>query len=281
MDFDTPPALGPLYARALLDRRPPRMPEGRETPRLEGRLAPQAIDEARLSRYRSVCGFAPSEAVPITYPHVLAAGLQMRMLTEPTFPVRIAGLIHVSHVIRQRRPIPGDARPGIHCWLEGSQTTEAGEAFCLNATAELDGEICWEEETHFIARSARRGRGSPPRPADGASTPLDRWDAPADIGRRYARVSGDYNPIHLWPWSARLFGFPGAIAHGMWSLARCAAALAPRTAGPCTLMARFLRPLVLPATVELRGAEEASATTFQLIDPLDGTVYLGGSAGGP
>jgi hypothetical protein len=280
VDFDTPPALGPLYARALMDRRPARMPEGRATPRLEGRLAPQAIDVARLSRYRSVCGFAPSEAVPITYPHVLAAGLQMRMLTEPAFPVRIAGLIHVSHVIRQRRPVPTDTSPGIHCWLEGSQTTEAGEAFCLNATAELDGEICWEEETHFIARSARRRRGPPPRPADTAVTPMDRWDAPADIGRRYARVSGDYNPIHLWPWSARLFGFPGAIAHGMWSLARCAATLASRTAGPCTLMARFLRPLVLPATVELRGAEEASTTVFQLVSPGDGTVFLSGSAGG-
>ena len=94
-------------------------------------------------------------------------------------------------------------------------------------------------------------------------------------------MSGDYNPIHLWPWSARLFGFPGAIAHGMWSLARCAATLASRTEGPCTLTARFLRPLVLPASVELRGAEEVSTTTFQLTDTLDGTVYLGGSVGGP
>jgi hypothetical protein len=278
--FDTPPALGPLYARALLDRRPPSMPEGRETPRLEGRLAPHAIDADRLVRYRAVCGFDSSGTVPITFPHVLAAGLQMRMLTEPAFPVRLAGLIHVSHVIRQPRPIPSDALPGIHCWLEGSRATEAGEAFCLNATAELDGEVCWEEETHFIARAARRGRGTPSRPVVVAEEAAARWEAGADIGRRYARVSGDYNPIHLWPWSARLFGFPGAIAHGMWSLARCAAALEPRTAGPCVLEVRFLRPLVLPATVELRRAEETSAATFQLIGPGDGTVYLAGSVSG-
>ena len=46
-----------------------------------------------------------------------------------------------------------------------------------------------------------------------------------DLGRRYAAISGDYNPIHLGALSAKLFGFKQAIAHGMWSKARCLAAL--------------------------------------------------------
>lgn len=32
---------------------------------------------------------------------------------------------------------------------------------------------------------------------------------------QYAAVTSDYNPIHLWPWVARVFGFPTTVAHGM------------------------------------------------------------------
>ena len=38
---------------------------------------------------------------------------------------------------------------------------------------------------------------------------------------RYADASGDHNPIHTSPLLARAFGFRGAIAHGMHTLARC------------------------------------------------------------
>lgn len=281
MEFETPPALGPLFARALIDRRPASMPDGRRTPRLEASLAPQPVHEGHLARYREVCGFEPAPTLPVTYPHVLAAGLQMHLLAEPAFPVRIAGLVHVRHVIRQLRPLPVEASPALRCWLEGSRTTAVGEEFCLHAVAELAGEVCWEEETYFIARARGGRRGARPRrPAEGFTT-VARWRAPADVGRRYARVSGDYNPIHLWPLTGRLFGFPGAIAHGMWSLARCAATLAPATDGACRLEARFLRPLVLPASVLLQRSEGMSPPGFRLASPDEEQVYLSGSLGEP
>ena len=50
------------------------------------------------------------------------------------------------------------------------------------------------------------------------------WRLPGDLGRRYAAVSGDRNPIHLYALTAKAFGFPRQIAHGMWSKARCLAA---------------------------------------------------------
>jgi len=43
---------------------------------------------------------------------------------------------------------------------------------------------------------------------------------PASIGLQYARVTGDYNPHHLYPWTARLVGYSNAMAHGMWTLQR-------------------------------------------------------------
>ncbi|MDX2556969.1 MaoC family dehydratase [Streptomyces stelliscabiei] len=73
------------------------------------------------------------------------------------------------------------------------------------------------------------------------------WSLGGDVGRRYGAVSGDRNPIHLHPLGARLFGFPRAIAHGMWTVARC---LAEYGTPPAALVrAEFRAPVPLPGTV--------------------------------
>ena len=47
----------------------------------------------------------------------------------------------------------------------------------------------------------------------------------ANLGRRFARVSGDFNLQHLFAWTARLAGFKQTIVHGQWTIARCLAHL--------------------------------------------------------
>src|SRR5690606_27752270 len=89
---------------------------------------------------------------------------------------------------------------------------------------------------------------------------IARWQAPADIGRRYARVAGDYNPIHLSAPSAKLFGFPRAIAHGLWNKARSLAALGERLphAG-YEVEVRFQKPVLLPAELQLLASAAADS----------------------
>ena len=48
---------------------------------------------------------------------------------------------------------------------------------------------------------------------------------PTDIGRQYAKICKDYNPIHVSNLAAMLFGYKRSIAHGMWVLARTTALL--------------------------------------------------------
>lgn len=46
-----------------------------------------------------------------------------------------------------------------------------------------------------------------------------------DAPRRYAEISGDWNPIHLDPAAARAAGLPAPILHGLYTMAlvaRCA-----------------------------------------------------------
>jgi acyl dehydratase len=273
-----PPRLAPLYFRSLVDRRPARLPDDAVVGRFEGCVHRFRIDADMLSRYQRICGFADSERLPVTFPHILAWGLHMEMLLQPQFSVRLPGLVHLWHRIEQRRALYADAEGEIECWLEGVQHTGRGAEFCLHTAIRVAGEICWEEETGFLAR-ARRRREPRSQTPDEAPPELDRiadWEVAADMGRRYARASGDYNPIHLWPLTSRLFGFRRPIAHGMWSLARCAGALLEGAGERLSLEARFRRPLALPASVAFLADRGDAERVFRLQSADGGTIHLDG-----
>ena len=122
-------------------------------------------------------------------------------------------------------------------------------------------------------------------PADTSELPATAvWRLPGDLGRRYGGVSGDLNPIHLHPWSAKRFGFPTAIAHGMWTAARCLAQLGSAGApdGPFRCEVAFRRPIRLPAKVcfaesPVAGASDGdSGVRFGVREARTGTPHLDG-----
>jgi acyl dehydratase len=102
------------------------------------------------------------------------------------------------------------------------------------------------------------------------------WKLPGDLGRQYAGVSGDRNPIHMHPLSAKLFGFPTAIAHGMWTKARCLSALGPRLDDKFTAEVAFRKPILLPATVKFAEKLSDGAIRFGVRDARKGTPHLDG-----
>jgi acyl dehydratase len=103
--------------------------------------------------------------------------------------------------------------------------------------------------------------------------------AEAGLGRRYGQLSGDLNPIHVADVTARAFGFRSAIAHGMWSLARCAAEIDARVpaSAPRVLEVQFRRPVFLPSWVSLQVSGEASGVRFALRDAQGEKLHLIGS----
>jgi len=272
------PALTPLYLRALLDRRPVRLPDDAAVGRFEGRIEEFRTDLRTLSIYQRVCGFADSDRLPVTFPHILTWGLHMETLLQKQFPVRLPGLVHLWNRIEQHRALYADSVGQIECWLDGVQQTARGAEFCMHTSLRVAGEVCWEEQTGFLAR-ARRRREAADKAALDAPPELDRvadWDAAADLGRRYARASGDYNPIHLWPVTARAFGFRRPIAHGMWSLARSCSALADSVREHLLLEARFRRPLTLPSRVAFLADDGGDTRIFRLQSSDGETVHLDG-----
>jgi acyl dehydratase len=104
-----------------------------------------------------------------------------------------------------------------------------------------------------------------------------RWRVERSVGRDYAAVSGDRNPIHTSRLGARLFGFARPIAHGMWTAARCLAALEGRLPEAYTVQVAFKLPILLPATVGYAAQPDAAGWRFTLRDARSDRPHLTGS----
>jgi hypothetical protein len=255
---------------------------GRDVPDTTLRRRGVTIEPGRLAAYNRVCAFDLSDALPPTYPHILAFPLQLSLMTDPSFPFPAIGLVHIHNRITQHRPIRQSEKLQIDVWATPVENHPRGKQFSLRSEVRVDDELVWEE----VSTNLRRGGGSEDASAPGGELPkadelpaTATWSLPGDLGRRYGSVSGDRNPIHMHPLSARLFGFKSAIAHGMWTKARCLAAIAPRLPDAFTVEVAFKKPILLPGKVEFCEANVPGAAfnvPFGVRDPLKGSSYLDG-----
>ncbi|HEU0198784.1 MAG TPA: MaoC/PaaZ C-terminal domain-containing protein [Nevskiaceae bacterium] len=278
--LDALPAGASMLARAAATAL--RRPKGE--PRLEPagvRVRAVAADAEGLAAYRRVCGLRRETTLPLTYPHVMVEALQLWLMSRPGFPLPMLGLVHLANRFEQDEAIPVEARLDFTVWLGNAERTARGFEFeVVTEAAAPDGHRLWRGVSTYLYRIATPGphaHGEHP-----ALPTLDRYEpieVPAATGRRYAAVSGDYNPIHLSLLSARLFGFKRAIAHGMWSAARCLGALQEaHGVAASRLQVRFRQPLLLPANAQLRSREDGDGVEFLLVGKHD-RLYLEGRLG--
>ena len=278
LKFDSAPAILPIYAKAAMASGS--LAAGSTVPRIEANLAATPVDARHLAKYNKVCGFARSDTLSITYPHILAFPLHMALLTHEQFPLKLLGLVHMRNRIEQLKQIPCDASPEITAWVDGHREVRLGVEFDVHTQASIDGEVVWRSVSTNLSRGKKPPRGD--KPAEPEPPAFDQhtyWKASGNIGRRYARVAGDVNPIHLTMLSAKLFGFKRAIAHGMWSKARTAAALREfaRRDGVAMEVA-FRKPVFLPSKVRLDYlATDDGGVVFQLAKSKGDIVHMTGT----
>ena len=242
-----------------------------------------AIDRDHVAAYAEVCGFEPSQDLPFTYPHMLAFPLHMGIMTDGSFPFPAIGTVHVGNSITRHRPISPSERLDVSATAVNLRPHSKGRVFDLVTTVNVAGseETVWESTSKYL----RTGKGDKDAPAEG--DPFDLipgtgivWRLPGDLGRDYASVSGDHNPIHLYPFTAKAFGFPRQIAHGMWTKARCVAAMANRLPDSARVEVEFKKPVFLPGKVAFGSRVVANGLDFSLTRPGDGAPHLIGRARG-
>ena len=270
------PMLGMLKAAGTFTRKP----RGEiQLPKLESSLTTLAIDAAHLKAYRDICGFADNGALPIPYPQVIAAPMHIHLMGQPQFPLPLLGLVHLRNKIMQTRPLSPTEGYGVKVALgEGRQTDKGFDFDLLTTFSDAQGVQVWSAVTTILFRNRPLGGGAkkPPPKVDANISEYAVVKAPADIGRRYGAIAGDRNPIHLYAVTAKLFGYPRAIAHGMWSLARCAAVAEAKLSQPVReLSVQFKQPLLLPGKAAVKVVTSGKGADYSLLGD-GGKVHLTG-----
>jgi hypothetical protein len=237
------------------------------------------VDVAHAASYAALCGFPRKDTLPLTYPHLLAFGLHMQIMTDSSFPFPAIGTVHLENSITQHRPIAVTEELQVTARAEHLRPHAKGRVFDMVTTVHSRGELVWEETSTFL----RRGGGDETASAGSAfpeAAPTGTvWELPADLGRRYASVSGDHNPIHLYPLTAKALGFPRQIAHGMWSKAGCVAALENRLPDAVRVDVAFKKPILLPGSVAFGSRPTDDGYAFSLSSPRSGAPHLSGVTG--
>lgn len=283
-ELESPPSLSALYPRALtgavteLPRKLPGLRRGGDPqlPDLELVVHDIEVDRDHLADYDQVCGFRLRDELPATYPHMVAFPLAMKLMTDGSFPFPVIGLVHIENHIEQRRPVAADERLDFSVRTDNLRDHDRGVQFDVVAEATVAGEAVWHSTSTYLRRQGNGGGGSGDRKSE-PPAPRALWKVDGDTGRRYAGVSGDINPIHMHPLSARLFGFPRPIAHGMWLKARCLAALEGELPGALKVSVAFKLPLLLPAKVAFADWPADGGRDFAVHDARKGKPHLTGS----
>lgn len=261
--LDELPGLGGLYVRgarrsALLAARRGRA--ARPLPpvahRLDGVRTAGLAD--RLRAFQRVVGEPGSDRLSAAFQHVLAFPVALTVMTREDFPLPLVGMVHLANDVTTHRPVRLGDVIEIRAWAESLRPHRRGAQVDIVAeisVATPDGaELAWRGASTYLAKGFSVAGDAPEPSATGEwepPLPTARWRLASSIGRAYAAVSGDRNPIHTSSLAARAFGFPGAIAHGMFLAARAAAATGAAGASAIRWTVEFAKPVVLPATVDV------------------------------
>lgn len=221
-------------------------------------------DQSHLDAYNEVCGFPRSDVLPATYPHMAAFGLHMTLMTDTAFPFAPMGLVHLRNTITQHRPIGVGERFDVSVHAADLRPHPKGSLIDLVTTVSVDGETVWDETMTLFSRHRGGSAETSSAPLTGVEAPdgVVHWKLAGDLGRRYGAISGDRNPIHLYPLTAKAFGFSSNIAHGMWTLARSLSAVQNKLPDAFTNDIEFRKPILLPGTVVFGSSSDGDVLTF-------------------
>jgi MaoC dehydratase-like protein len=277
-ELDSPPSIPSLYGKAALGA-VLRRGGGDELPALELALREAELEAGRVADYSRVCGFTIRNTVPGTFPHLLAFPLQLKLMTEKGFPFPVLGLVHIGNQIEVLGELPVGAALDFKVHAEDLRDHPRGRQLDLVAEAGLDGETVWRGRSNYlkIERSAQQTGEAGDGETGSALDPMALWSLPGDLGRRYGSVSGDRNPIHMSALSAKAFGFPTAIIHGMWTKARALAAFEGSLPDAYRVAVEFRSPLRIPGKARLLGGKSSGESLFEVQSPDGERVHAVGS----
>lgn len=282
------PAMLGMLAKSLLTLNRVDDSEAEKT-EIHQAFAIEAISDKRRQAYHDIFGGFVSD-VPLSLFYCMAQRTHLAQMLDRRFPWPAPGLVHVNNSLEKHADIDRnhgftiDAR--VHIPARGPNVSprrlrpqfivQFFQHETLVVTCKSTYQVMKGQAPERPTRKPTKGF----EPAEGWVNHCH-WQLGSGMGRRYARVSGDFNPIHLHSITSRWFGFKKPIIHGMYMMARAQAEI-ERSSGKTTrqIEVTFKRPVVLPARVQLWVAKEQDQHRYEVRSAdhshvqLDGKVTL-------
>lgn len=267
--YATLPGLPGLFWRMLTLRRKGLAP-GESIDLMQASMPSIETDQDLVARWCDMTGYRLEEGLAMPWPFIPAQRLTMALIADPAWPLRAMGMVHIRQTISQYQAVLMNRPYQAKVRVEGHETARQGRLFNFITDIIQDDRHCQTVESRYLVR----GGGNPdlPReaPINRPATPTgpDRY-LPANMGRDYARISGDFNPIHLYAWTAKPLGFSRQILHGMAAAAWLAKKMEDKAGWSSFLPSRldiaFKTPMLLPSTI--------IADIHEIEDQVCGTIW--------
>ncbi len=261
------PSIAASYLRALFRRRKGLKP-GESLPDISAAWDQVALDPALLKRYHEACELPEDGYMPILYPHVIASPVYMSILTHKNFPFPLIGALHLRNHIIEHRRVKADEVFDLKVQLTEKRIVKQGIEFDFTIVLKVSEEKVWESVTTWL-KQGKFGKEYDDSPnaallkTDPEARHFKDLEIPRGIGKKYAKITGDYNPIHMSKLLAPLFGLKRDVAHAMWACANAMAYLPALPEGkPVRVDFAFKGPLFLDNKSHIRVREREGGIRF-------------------
>jgi acyl dehydratase len=236
--------------------------------------------QAKLTAFNKLHDWQHSDLHPC-FPQFLGIKQHISALLHKSSPFPLMGLVHLQNQISVIEPLR-NADLRIDCWISVIDVHQKGITTDVDIDVRQGEQLCMTAKSTYLYRvmpvtsdlkSSRRSVQTNLEPLEQLSKG-GLLQFSESTGRKYARISGDYNPIHLFAWSAKLLGFKTAIAHGMNVLALALSRIEKKNSIlnlPYTISNQFINPVSLPSELVLKSSSAPPAPQssfhFEVVNP--------------
>ena len=225
-----------------------------------------SIDLENLLAYRQYFDF--KSKLPLTYIYIIAQRALLHLMLHKDFTIAVPGIVHISNEILLNPEFSVneefEIKSSIHVPVkEGSLFPTAIIQFYQNGI-----EVAKNVSNYIAKRKStqKRSKREVNESTFGVPSFNENWFVKKSVGKSYAHLSNDKNPIHTSKLFAKIAGFKRPIAHGWYSVSRSVSTAEKQSEREFkTLHVAFSKPIYLPSNVqlELNGSDNFRITHGQ------------------
>ncbi|XP_066567142.1 uncharacterized protein LOC136754854 [Amia ocellicauda] len=259
------------------------------------------LESNELRRYCSAFGYGwdyPDSTfrdIPFCYPEFLFLRLLTMIVCAESFRLSPLGLVRVRQTMITFQPID-ELKKGpfsLQASVREYRAVDLGIEVDIGlAVADRSNKPVWEELVTLLSRDMKKIT-SKRQHAPGSTDPNEVKSVevviPWNTGLKYAQATRDYNPLHLFPATAKLLGCKRTIAYPLWTVSKCLAEIEKHEGtdavrAPASVRVEFHQPLFMPGKAVIKfweNAPEGSTSShklyhFRMGESEDSTPHLVG-----